>query len=605
MDRMVHRGPDDSGLFNRGPIALGHRRLCIIDPSGGRQPMSNHEGTAWITFNGEIYNFLELRSDLTRRGHRFSTRSDTEAILVAYQEYGLECVQRLRGMFAFALWDCIQNRLVLARDRIGKKPLFYSLIGRELVFASELYALLGHPGVSRDIDLNAVDEYLSYGYIPAPRTIFRHVHKLPPAHLLTCGLDGSLELQRYWRLEYEPKLNYTENEAAEALLAELTEAVKLRLIADCPIGALLSGGIDSSVIVAIMSRISDRKVKTFSIGFDEHEFNELPYARQVANQYGTDHHEMLVRPNLLDILPTLIRHYGEPYSDSSAVPTYYVAKLTREHVTVALNGDGGDESFAGYERYLGDILANQYMSLPWSLRKLLVEPGFALLPETIHVARLRQLRRLIQSAPRSMSERYVSWMSCFAPVHKAELYTPDFKAALGCVCTDRWLLNIMNSHEARGLDRFDTLLAADIESYLPFDLLVKMDIATMANSLEARSPFLDHKFMEFSARLPAGFKIRGATLKYLLKKAAVGLVPPGNLRRRKMGFRMPMGAWMKRENGRFLKEVLLSDQAAKRGYFRPEAVSRLISHHLDGRRDHSWRLWTLLCFELWHTQFAR
>ena len=368
-DALRHRGPDAEGHFQRDPILLGHRRLSIIDLAAGQQPLGNEDGSVWVTFNGEIYNFQELRERLLGLGHRFATQSDTEVIVHAYEQYGGRCVEHFRGMFAFAVWDERRRALFLARDRVGKKPLFYTWAGGQFVFASELAALLKHPGVGRELEPTALDDYLTYGYIPAPGTIFKGVWKLPPAHTLVVplGRDGGpsvAEPERYWRLMYEPKLVLRVEAAVEELLAELTEAVRLRMIADVPLGALLSGGIDSSLIVALMSRLSNRPVRTFSIGFDDQAFNELPYARLVAERYHTEHHELIVRPNALEVLPTLVRHYGEPFADSSAIPSYYVAKMTREHVTVALNGDGGDESFAGYERYLGSALADRFARLP-------------------------------------------------------------------------------------------------------------------------------------------------------------------------------------------------------------------------------------------------
>ncbi|HWA98650.1 MAG TPA: asparagine synthase (glutamine-hydrolyzing), partial [Pirellulales bacterium] len=358
---LAHRGPDDEGFYASGPVALGQRRLSIIDLASGKQPLSNEDGRVWITFNGEIYNFHELRDQLEARGHRFATHSDTEAIVHAYEEYGPSCVEHLRGMFAFAIWDENQQTLFLARDRVGKKPLFYALADGVFVFASELQALVTHPAVRRTLDPTAIDDYLTYGYIPAPKSVFVGVRKLEPAHHLTLNLrhpsDPLGQPQRYWRLEYRPKLHVTDAEASEQLLEVLNEAIRLRMIADVPLGALLSGGVDSSVVVALMSRMSSQPVKTFSIGFDDRAFNELPYARRVAERYGTDHHELIVHPQATEVLPTLVRHYGEPYADSSAIPSYYVAQITRQHVTVALNGDGGDEAFAGYQRYYADRMA--------------------------------------------------------------------------------------------------------------------------------------------------------------------------------------------------------------------------------------------------------
>ncbi|MGA2706441.1 MAG: asparagine synthase (glutamine-hydrolyzing) [Isosphaeraceae bacterium] len=610
---LAHRGPDDEGFHVEGNVALGQRRLSIIDLSSGGQPMSNEDGTVWVTFNGEIYNFLALRAELEAHGHRFATRSDTEVIVHAFEQYGTGCLQRFRGMFAFAIWDQKRRLLFLARDRVGKKPLFYARADGQFVFASELQALLQHPGVrcGREPDPAALDEYLTYGYIPAPGTAFRNVFKLPPAHFLTLELPeeegvGAAEpkVEPYWRLEYTPKLDLDEDEAAEGLLEVLTEAVRLRLIADVPLGALLSGGVDSSVVVALMSRLSDRPVKTFSIGFDEKAFNELPYARLVARRYGTDHHELIVRARALDVLPTLVRHYGEPFADSSAVPSYHVAQLTRRHVTVALNGDGGDECFAGYERYLGSGLAERYQRIPRPVRVGMIEPLAALIPGTLpRRNRLSQAKRFLQVAAQPLARRYLRWVTYFTPEQKQGLYTPEFRARLGEREAGAWLLRQFADVRREGCNHLDALLATDVRSYLPYDLLVKMDIATMASSLEARSPFLDHQVMEFAARLPARYKLRGTTLKYLLKKVARKLLPAEILDRRKMGFGMPVGNWMRGELRPLLDDVLLSPRALARGYFRPEAVRQLVKENAQGPHDHSNQLWALLWLELWHQEF--
>jgi asparagine synthase (glutamine-hydrolysing) len=608
--RLAHRGPDDEGFHFDRNVALGQRRLSIIDLSSGRQPMSNEDGTVWVTFNGEIYNFLELRGELEVHGHRFATRSDTEVIVHAFEQYGTGCLERFRGMFAFAIWDQRRRLLFLARDRVGKKPLFYAQADSQFVFASELQALLQHPRVRRELDPAALDEYLTYGYIPAPRTAFRNVFKLPPAHFLTLELPEEAvgttdpKVDSYWRLEYTPKLDLDEDEAAEGLLEVLTEAVRQRLIADVPLGALLSGGVDSSVVVALMSRLSDRPVKTFSIGFDDKAFNELPYARLVARRYGTDHHELIVRARALDVLPTLVRHYGEPFADSSAIPSYYVAQLTRRHVTVALNGDGGDESFAGYERYLGSGLADRYQKIPRPVRVGMIEPLAALIPGALpRRNRLGQAKRFLQVAAQPAARRYLRWVSYFTPEQKQNLYTPEFRAQLGEHEGGSWLLRQFDDVRREGCNHLDVLLATDVRSYLPYDLLVKMDIATMANSLEARSPFLDHKVMEFAARLPGRFKLRGGTLKYLLKKVARKLLPAQVLDRRKMGFGMPVGNWMRGELRPLLDDLLLSSRALARGYFRPEAVQQLVKENANGPHDHSNQLWSLLWLELWHREF--
>lgn len=603
-----HRGPDDEAYYVNGSVALGQRRLAIVDLVGGRQPMSNEDGSIWVTFNGEIYNFQELRRELEARGHRFTTRSDTEVIVHAYEEHGPECVKRFRGMFAFALWDVGARTLLLARDRVGKKPLFYAEVGGQWVFASELQGLLQHPGITRDVDPTSLDDYLTYGYVPAPKTIFKGVWKLPPAHYLTVTVRPNgrpdVRLERYWRLEYGPKLAISEEEAAEGLLEVLKEAVRLRLIADVPLGALLSGGTDSSLVVALMSELSDRPVKTFSIGFDEREFDELRYARLVAERYGTDHHELVVRPNALEVLPTLVRHYGEPYADSSAIPTYYVAKLTRNHVKVALNGDGGDECLGGYERYLGSRAGDRYARLPGLVRHLALEPLSRLIPESVgRRSRLHRVKRFLEVAGDPAPERYLRWMRYLSPETKAALYTPELWQELAGYEAERWLLGLWKDAARESADAVDTASAVDVQSYLPYDLLVKMDIATMANSLEARSPFLDHEVMEFCARLPGAYKLRGTTLKYLLKRAGRKLLPPEIIRRRKMGFGVPVGDWMRDAWRPWVGDVLLSPQALKRGYFQPEALRQLVQDHFEGHREHSLKVWNLVCLELWHREF--
>lgn len=608
--RLVHRGPDEQGLHLCGPVGLGQRRLSIIDLSSGHQPMANEDGSVQVIFNGEIYNYHELRTRLQERGHRFGTASDTEVIVHGYEEYGEACVHQFRGMFAFALWDERKQQLFLARDRVGKKPLFYSQAKGQFVFASELQSLLEHPAIRKEVDLAALDEYLTYGYIPAPRTIFRGVFKLLPAHLLTLSLESEEGRQpiarpeQYWRLSYTPKAELGEEEACDALADSLLEAVRLRMIADVPLGALLSGGVDSSLVVALMSSLSGRPVKTFSIGFAEQAFNELPYARMVAERYETDHHELVVRPNALTILPLLVRHYGEPFADSSAVPSYYVAQLTRQHVKVALNGDGGDESFAGYDRYLGSLVAENYRKLPWLVRGGMIEPLAALIPGSLpRRSRVGQIRRFLKSAGRATGDRYLRWVSVVTPEQKEDLYSPEFRKSLAKRDAGAWLLGLFPADSDDASEHLDRILSVDVSSYLPYDLLVKMDIATMANSLEARSPFLDHKVMELAARLPSRFKVRGVGLKYLLKKLATRLLPKDIMARRKMGFGVPVGAWMRNELRPLLYDVLLSSRALGRGYFRPEAVQQLVLNHLNGSCDHSAQLWALLWLEMWHREF--
>jgi asparagine synthase (glutamine-hydrolysing) len=460
------------------------------------------------------------------------------------------------------------------------------------------------------VDLSALDDYLTYGYVPAPKTIFRGILKLPPAHFLTLGnADGSagepfLRVERYWQLAYGPKLALRAEEACDGLAEVLTEAVRLRMIADVPVGALLSGGVDSSIVVALMSSLSARPVKTFSIGFQEQAFNELPYARMVAERYGTEHHELVVRPNALEVLPLLVRHYGEPFADTSAVPSYYVARLTRQQVTVALNGDGGDECFGGYDRYLGSLLAERYRKVPWLVRRGLVEPVASLIPGSLaRRNRLGQVKRFLQNAGRVAGQRYLRWMSILTPEQKDDLYTPELRDGLAGHEACAWLLDLIEGAKEEAPEHLDRILSVDVSSYLPYDLLVKMDIATMANSLEARSPFLDHKVMEFAARLPSCYKVRGTTLKYLPKKLAARLLPVETFNRRKMGFGVPVGPWMRNELRPLVEDVLLSPRALGRGYFWPEAVQKMTRAHLDGEQDYSSQLWSLLWLEMWHREF--
>lgn len=606
--KLAHRGPDDEGYYVTGSIGLAQRRLRIIDLATGRQPMTNEDETLWVTFNGEIYNFQELRSELIGLGHRFATASDTEVIVHGYEQHGPAILQKLRGMFAFAIWDANRRELFLARDRVGKKPLFYGLVNGQLVFASEIQGLLQHPAVKKEVAPEAIDEYLTYGYIPAPRTAFRNIHKLLPGHYLTVGAkkgDSGLPApQRYWQLNYEPKRDLDEKQATSALLDTLKEAIRLRMIADVPLGALLSGGVDSSLVVALMSQMSERPVKTFSIGFDEQAFNELPFARLVAQRYGTEHHEMVVRPNALEILPLLVRHYGEPFADSSAVPSYYVAQMTREHVTVALNGDGGDECFAGYDRYLGNAMADRYQQIPRVIRKRLLEPLAALIPDRLpRRHRLGQLKRFMNVADQSRIGRYAQWVSYFRPGQKRDLYSRDFRSRIHGIDAADWLADRYAAVSSHNRDALDAILALDVESYLPYDLLVKMDIASMANSLEARSPFLDHKVLEFAASLPTNMKIKGRKLKYILKQSCRELLPPEILNRRKMGFGVPVGDWMRGELRPLLHDVLLSAESLHRGYFDEGYVRGLVRAHIDGRQNSGDQLWALLCLELWHREF--
>ena len=596
-----HRGPDDDGFYINGSVGLGMRRLAIIDLKSGKQPIHNQDRSSWIVFNGEIYNYLELRAKLEKLGHTFYTNSDTEAIVHAYDQFGVDCPKHLRGMFAFAIWNERTQELFLARDRVGKKPLLYAQVNNQFVFGSEFSALLLHPDISRDVEPEALDYYLSFMCIPAPLTAYRAIRKLEPGHWLRWR-NGEIETQRYWQPDFTKKIDISEEEAGERTVEILRDAVRVRLMSEVPLGAFLSGGIDSSAVVALMSQESGERVKTFSIGFEEQDFSEIHHARRIAEHVGADHHEFIVRPDALEVLPTLVEHYGEPYADSSAVPTYYVAKETRKHVTVALNGDGGDESFAGYERYIAMGLTEKYRRVPSFLRESVIKETVNLIPTSpLRRSRVRSVQRMLNAVALPRVDRYTRWMSVFNEETKQPLYSDFFReqtrGANATGVLGEWF------KRANGIGILDAMLLTDQMTYLPNDLLVKVDIASMAVSLEARSPFLDQHVIEFAASLPQHLKLRGLTSKYLLKKVLRKFLPAENLNRGKMGFGVPVGHWFRGQMQPFLREVLLSEKASRRGLFKPETVKQLIELHTCGERDYSQQLWTLLMLELWFNRF--
>ncbi len=596
-----HRGPDDDGYYFSDGVGLAMRRLSIIDLKGGQQPIHNQGRTAWIVFSGEIYNYRELREELIKLGHEFYTDSDTEVIVHAYDQYGTDCPKYLRGMFAFAIWEERAKSLFLARDRVGKKPLLYAELNGELVFGSEFNALLQHRGISRDVDFEAIHHYLSFICVPAPLTAYRSIRKLEPAHSLLWR-NGEIKIERYWQLDFSKKLNISEEEAGERVVELLREAVRVRLMSEVPLGAFLSGGIDSSAIVALMAQESSEQVKTFSIGFDEQDFNELHHARRVAEHVGADHHEFIVRADAMEILPTLVEHYGEPFADSSAIPSYYVSRETRSYVTVALNGDGGDECFAGYERYAAMNVSQRYANLSGLLRNGVIEPVVKALPGfASHPNPVRKAKRFVAVASMPPVERYLRWVSAFDEEAKQNLYSDAFRHETANFRTagilEPWFA------KANGAGIVDASLLTDTMTYLPNDLLVKMDIASMAVSLEARSPFLDHHLMEFAASLPENLKLRRLKTKYLLKRVLRKLVPAENLNRSKMGFGVPIGHWFRGAMQPFLRETLLSEKALARALFKPEMVLQIINQHVERGIDHSHRLWSLLMLELWFQRF--
>lgn len=593
---LKHRGPDDSGFYLDGPVGLGQNRLAIIDLSPtGHQPMSNEDGTVWIVFNGEIYNFQELRPELEQKGHKFRSKSDTEVIIHAYEEYGEDgCLQRLRGMFAFAIWDGKHQKLVLARDRIGKKPLKYYLDDKGLIFASELKAILTDPRVKVEPDYQAIDWYLTHMSVPAPKTGFTTIHKLPQAHYLVCQ-NNRITIKKYWDLYYQPNHSLSDNEWYEQLLSTLDEAVKLRMISDVPIGAFLSGGTDSSAVVASMARQSAKPVKTFSIGFGDKRYNELSYAKMVAQQYQTDHTELIVEPKGFDMLPKLIWHYEEPYADSSALPTYFVSEITRKHVTVALNGDGGDENFAGYP---------WYKIINWFNRLEPMRPLVAFgvpIGNWIYGHNPKSLTRdtsaFWQSWRYPQPGRHMLWMAYFSDFEKDRLYTSFMRQYRTQSPA------FASSIRAHGKHPLDNALYTDIMHYLADELVVKVDIASMAVALETRSPLLDHKFMELCATIPAKKKIHGRHTKWIFKKALESRLPKEVLYRKKQGFSIPVDRWFREDLKGIAREILLDRQTINRNIFQEKTLTELLDQHESGRINHGKRIWSLITLELWFRKF--
>lgn len=601
---MKHRGPDDEGIYKNNKnvsVGLGHRRLRIIDLSqAGHQPMTNEDRTVWIVLNGEIYNYHDLRNELENKGHIFKSHTDTETVIHLFEEYGEDCLKYIRGMFAFAVWDEKKQLLFAARDRTGKKPLLYYNYGGRFCFASEFASLLSSNLVKKEINFKAIHNYLTFGYIPAPMTIYKNIFKLLPAHYLLLK-DGEVSLKQYWQLDYSQKINVSEGDASNEIIRLLKEAIKIRLSSDVPLGAFLSGGIDSSVVVGLMSEISSQRVKTFSIGFEEDNYNELGYARIIARRFNTEHHEFTVRPNALEILPLLVERYGEPYADSSCIPTFYVARETKQFVTVALNGDGGDELFAGYERYQAMVASQIYQRMPRAFRKVINRITDIVPDSTNPKNRLRRLNRFLDAIDLPREERYLRWISMLNEHLKNQLYSDDFSMLVSDDSPLKFIEPYLNNTSELSL--IDSLLYTDTMTYLPNDLLVKVDIASMANSLEARSPFLDQELMEFVARLPASYKLKMFNKKYILKKAVHRLIPQEILSRKKMGFGLPIGRWFRKQLKDLLCDALLSHSSFSRGYFKSDALRNIVKLHISGKKDFTFALWTLLILELWHNAF--
>jgi len=618
-DALVHRGPDDDGFYvsdsRPAGAALGFRRLSIIDLAGGHQPLSNEDGSVWIAFNGEVYNYRELKPELESLGHRFRTASDTECLVHAYEQWGHDCVQHFRGMFAFAIWDDRQQRLFLARDRMGQKPLVYRLAEGRLTFASELKSLLRVPGAPREIDPEAVADFVTLQYVPHPRTMLRGYRKLPPAHWAEFdATTGDLTVRQYWQAPFKRPCPIEtgqdldppptgSDETSRALRDSLTEAVRLRMRSDVPFGAFLSGGVDSTIITGLMQQQSGQRIKTFSIGFSVKQFDERSYAREVAARIGTEHHEFVVDPSAVQMLPKLTWHYDEPFADSSAIPTMYLSELTCKQVTVALTGDGGDELFAGYDRYRAVELAARIDRLPGLLRVPLTSSLWQRLPASVRQkSKLRQIKRFLSALRQSPERRYANWVSIFDDSRRPSLFSADFTQALKGYDGASFLLQAYaNCAEPNIVQR---TTCVDVESYLPCDILTKVDIASMAYSLEARSPFMDHKVVELAARIPSSLKLQGGRGKRILIETFRDLLPESIQNRPKMGFGVPLDHWFRHELREMLTDTLLESRTLQRGYFDPATVRRLVDEHVRSQWDHSARLWLLLVFELWHRQFV-
>jgi asparagine synthase (glutamine-hydrolysing) len=598
---LLHRGPDSHGDYLSPGIGLAMRRLAIIDLSTGDQPISNEDGSIWIVFNGEIFNFPELHQRLEAGGHRFKTNSDTECILHLYEDLGEDCVNQLNGQFAFAIWDTTRQRLLLGRDRLGEKPLYYTRVDGCLYFSSELNSLLQGLPHRPEINLAAMDLFLSLQYIPDPLTAFQGVNKLPPAHTLSWE-GGCLELKRYWSLDYQPKWDLPIQQLEELLRDKLRQAVRLRMQADVPLGAHLSGGIDSSIIVALMAEMSSLPIETFSVGFEESSFSELPYARAVADRYGTHQHEFILSyTEIPSTLKQLAVHFGEPFADGSALPLFLLSQITRQHVTVALNGDGGDDIFAGYLRYGLDRWADVFLQLPAFFNRVLLPALAKILPDhsdqPVGHNLVNGLKRLEQMTRIDRRASILRWGSYFSPDQRRSLWLPELWQETQSHNAEEWLLDRYD--ESPGAGRLDRTLQCDLNTYLPGDLLVKADRMSMAASLEARSPFLDHNLVEWVARLPESLKLHGRQGKYLLKRAFTQYLPEEVLHHRKQGFSIPAGTWFRGPLAEWSRQILVGDNSPMCPWFDIHQMKTWLDEHKAGREDHGKRIWALVMLSLW------
>jgi asparagine synthase (glutamine-hydrolysing) len=597
MTRLIaHRGPDDSGLHLDGPLGLGFARLSIIDLSGGHQPMCNETGDIWLVFNGEIWNYKTLRQELLDKGHQFRTNADTETIIHAYEEYGTDCVVRLHGMFSFAIWDGSHKRLLLARDKIGKKPLYYTRMDSgDLAFASEIKSLLCHPGVKRAADVQAMVDFLSVRYVPAPATLFANIYKVMPGHWLLYE-DGHIYEECYWDYTFGPTEQRPIEEHIKGIQEHIYRAVKERMMADVPVGALLSGGVDSSIVSGIMSQLTSHRVKTFAVGFDHPDYSELPYARLVADHFGTDHHELVVKSSdLTQYWPRLTWHRDEPVSEPSDIGVYLISKLAREHVKVVLSGEGGDELFAGYPKYVVDWLARYYHIIPATLRQNIIQSAIDRLPYS-----MRKLKTASRNISAPAPQRWMNWFGIFNGQLKEQIIAADTRAAID-MDASRQFRYWLESNPQR--DDLSSMLYLDTKIWLPDNLLMKGDKMTMAASLEARIPLLDYKLIEFAASIPSHLKIRGFKAKYLLKRAFADFLPESIPTRKKMGFNVPTGIWFREGQRGIITQLLLSERIRERGYFNQDYIAYMIREHLEGRINFQAQIFTLASLELWFRIF--
>lgn len=596
-DIIAHRGPDDYGYYVRGPLAMGMRRLSIIDVSGGHQPIPNESGSIWVVLNGEIFNFPELRKRLEENGHGFTTQTDTEVLVHLYEEEGEEFVKSLRGMFGYALWDERKSVLLIGRDRLGKKPLYVRREGHRILFGSEMKSILADESVPREVDLQSLDEYLGLGYVPAPFTMLKGIEKVLPGHYLRIESSGTISDQEYWDVGFDHTDHHSEEEWVERVRAKFLESVRIRLISDVPLGAFLSGGIDSSAIVGAMAQIVSKPVNTYSIGFGGSDsfYNELPYARIVAEKYHTEHHEIIVEPNVAELLPKLIWHMDEPIADSALVTTYLVSELARKSVTVILSGVGGDELFGGYRRYLGDNLNRYYRRVPRPLRAA-ARGLLSILPQDRHrnwTNNVRYAAAFANAAELDPAERYKSFITVFSPAMKRELNRFSDESNRSSDLLNRYFARVP------GTDQLNQNIYVDLKTSLADDLLALTDKMSMAASIECRAPFLDHELVELTARMPSNLKVRGTTMKYLLKKVVQPWVPSEILHRKKRGFGAPMGAWLKNSLESLVHDTLSATATRNRGFFDPVVVQKIVDDHRQSRADHTDHLLSLITFELW------